>query len=31
MSTYDGSETILETVEAEKDAGVTIDTKLRFD
>ena len=31
MSTYDGSEITLETVQSEKDVGVTIDSKLKFD
>ncbi|XP_063446842.1 uncharacterized protein LOC134726372 [Mytilus trossulus] len=31
MPTYDGAETTLETVECEKDVGVNIDSKLKFD
>lgn len=31
MSTYDGASVVLETVESEKDVGVTIDSKLKFE
>lgn len=31
MSTYDGGQVTLETVDQEKDIGVTIDSKLKFD